>query len=45
MADYKKRIEAEYEALELYPDRMVPLVKDVTNIFEKFKTEINKKIA
>jgi len=32
-------------ALELYPDRMVPLVKDVTNIFEKFKTEISKKIA
>ena len=29
-------------ALELYPDRMAPLVENATNTFENFKTEINK---
>jgi len=32
-------------ALDLYPDRMVPLVTEAKNIFEKFKTEIRKRIA
>ena len=29
-------------ALELYPDRMEPLVKDIIKIFEKFKSEVKK---
>ena len=29
-------------ALELYPDRMEPLVADVSNVFKKFKSEIEK---
>jgi len=32
-------------ALDLHSDRMVPLVTEATNIFEKFKTEIRKRIA
>jgi uncharacterized protein YutE (UPF0331/DUF86 family) len=32
-------------ALELYPDRMEPLVADVSNIYENFKDEINKIIT
>ena len=29
-------------ALELYPDRMEHLLKDIIKIFEKFKSEIKK---
>jgi uncharacterized protein YutE (UPF0331/DUF86 family) len=32
-------------ALELYPDRMEPLVADASNIYENFKVEINKIIT
>ncbi len=31
-------------ALELYPERIEPLVADASNVFEKFKSEIGKLI-
>ena len=31
-------------ALELYPDRIEPLVADASNVFKKFKSEIDKLI-
>ena len=31
-------------ALELYPDRIEPLVADASNVFKKFKSEIGKLI-